>query len=138
MVAKGFSVGLAIEMFTLPTIGLAFFLIFPLVYFLRASFAGALIGFVVGKIIYIPFAFMNNKVGGWFVGDRFAEHIHFLPDFVEKVLLINMKLIVGGVVDGAILGILAYFPIVFLLKLYTDKRKEKRRLKKIAALPDQI
>ena len=36
-VARGFSVGLFVEMFTLPTFGFAFVLIFPLVYLLRAN-----------------------------------------------------------------------------------------------------
>lgn len=130
MVAKGFSIGLAIEMFTLPTMGLAFFLMFPVVYFLRASFAGALIGFVIGKVIYIPLAFMNNKVGGWIVSSRFENVVHFMPDWLEKILYINMKLIVGGMINGLLLGIIAYYPVKILLVLYTKKRQEKRRKRK--------
>lgn len=128
--AAGFSIGLAVEMFTLPTLGLAFFLIFPLVYLFRASLAGALIGFVFGKIIYIPVAFVNNKVGGWVVPDRMLDWISFLPHWLEKILYVNMKLIVGGMIDGTLLGILFYFPVKRLLELYTEKRTEKRRKKR--------
>jgi uncharacterized protein len=139
-VAIGFAIGLAIEMFTLPTLGLAFFLIFPLVYMFRASLAGALIGFVFGKIIYIPMAFFNNKVGGWIVPNHFKHWIHFnhwidfLPHWLKKMLYMNIKLIVGGMIDGVLLGILFYFPIKWLLEFYTAKRTEKRRLRRAQLL----
>lgn len=129
-VAAGFSIGLAVEMFTLPTLGLAFFLIFPLVYLFRASLAGALIGFVFGKVIYIPVAFVNAKVGGWIVPDRFNEWISFLPEWIEKVLYVNAKLIVGGMIDGAALGLLVYFPLKRLLEMVARKRTEKRRVRR--------
>lgn len=133
-VAIGFAIGLAIEMFTLPTLGLAFFLIFPLVYMFRASLAGALIGFVFGKIIYIPMAFFNNKVGGWIVPDQFNQWIHFLPYWLKKLLYMNIKLTVGGMIDGILLGVLFYFPIKWLLQFYTEKRTEKRRLRRAQLL----
>ncbi|GAA3402363.1 DUF2062 domain-containing protein [Paenibacillus hodogayensis] len=129
-VAAGFSIGLAIEMFTLPTFGLAFFLIFPLVYMFRASLAGALIGFVFGKIIYIPVAFLNAKVGGLLVPPRFNEWISFLPHWLKHMLYVNAKLIVGGIVDGTLIALLLYFPIKQLLQLYTSKRTEKRRVRR--------
>ncbi|TNJ61963.1 DUF2062 domain-containing protein [Paenibacillus hemerocallicola] len=129
-VAAGFSIGLAVEMFTLPTFGLAFFLIFPLVYIFRANFAGALIGFVFGKIIYIPLAFVNAKVGGLIVPDRFNEWISFLPYWIEKMLYVNAKLIVGGIVDGTLIALLLYFPLKQLLQLFTSKRSEKRRVRR--------
>jgi hypothetical protein len=33
-------------------------------------------------------------------------------------------------VVGAVLGILSYFPIKWMLEYYTHKRKEKRKLRK--------
>ncbi len=134
-VAKGFSIGLAIEMFTLPTMGIAFFLIFPLVYFFRASLAGAMVGFVFGKIIYIPFSFMNNRVGAIFVTKRFEAHLHstlhFLPNWLEAAIVVNMKLIVGGMLNGVLLGLLMFFPIKWLLQAYATRRLEKRKQKKM-------
>lgn len=125
IVAMGFSIGLAIEMFTLPTFGLAFFLIFPLVYMFRASLAGALIGFVFGKIIYIPVAFVNAKVGGFLVPDRFNEWLAFLPHWIGKALAVNAKLIAGGIVDGAILAAVLYVPLKYVLELFTRRRTER-------------
>ena len=129
-VALGFSIGMAVEMFTLPTYGLAFFLIFPLIYWLRASFAGALIGFVVGKIIFIPVAFVNNMVGGWVLPHRVRINFHFLPHWLNHALLMNLKLIVGGIIDGILLGIIFYFPVKYALKYFANKRREKRKLKR--------
>ena len=126
-VASGFSIGLAVEMFTLPTFGLAFFLIFPLVYLFRASLAGALIGFVFGKMIYVPVAFVNAVVGDWIVSDRFDRWIQQLPPLLKQAIGVNLKLLVGGIIDGAALGLLAYFPIKRLLQLYAAKRQEKRK-----------
>ncbi len=38
------------------------------------------------------------------------------------------ELIVGGMVDGALLGLLCYFPIRYSLNAYKSKRKDKRKL----------
>ncbi|MFD2613661.1 DUF2062 domain-containing protein [Paenibacillus gansuensis] len=134
MVATGFSIGIAVEMFTLPTFGLAFFLIFPLNYLLRGSLAGALIGFVIGKVIYIPIAFMNSKVGGMIVPKHLEADIAFLPQWIEKLLFVNLKLIVGGMIVGAVMGILLYFPVRWLLQYFTHRRKEKRKHRKATVL----
>lgn len=133
-VALGFSIGMAIEMFTLPTYGLAFFLIFPLIYWLGGSLAGALIGFVVGKIIFIPVAFINNRVGGWVLPEHMKIHVPFGPDWFAKkldhILLVNLKLIVGGVIDGIILGFIFYFPVKYCIQAVANRRKEKRKLRR--------
>lgn len=129
-VALGFAIGIAIEMITLPTYGLAFFLIFPLVYWLRASLTGALIGFVAGKIIYLPIAFVNTIVGGWILSDKLNPHIPYAPHWLDHALLVNMKLIVGGTIDGLLLGFLFYFPVRFAIHYMAEKRREKRRLKR--------
>ena len=84
IVAKGFSIGLFVEMFTLPTFGLAAVLILPLVYFIEASLSGALVGFVFGKIIYLPFAFLNKRIGHWVLPKHFGHNIHFYPDWLSE------------------------------------------------------
>ncbi|WJH34946.1 DUF2062 domain-containing protein [Paenibacillus aurantius] len=133
-VAKGFGIGLFVEMFTLPTGGLAAVLILPLVYLFRASLPGALIGFLFGKIIYVPMMFLNKKVGSLVVPKGFVHHIHFQPHWLEKLLKGAMDLIVGGMIVGAVLGVLVYFPIKLLLGLYTARRKEKRLKRKAQLL----
>lgn len=131
MVALGFSIGLAIEMFTLPTAGLAFFLIFPLVYALRASMAAALIGFVFGKVIYIPMSFINKQVGALVLPSDIKLHLQqMLPEWLDTFIGFNLKLFVGGVIDGAVLGLLVFYPIKWTLVWYDGQRKERRRKRK--------
>jgi uncharacterized protein (DUF2062 family) len=130
MVAMGFAIGLAIEMFTLPTLGIAFVLIFPLCYMFRGNLPAALIGFVVGKIIYIPMMYPNTKVGEWLLPKHLSFHLPVVPEWFDHLLLANLKLIIGGMIDGAILGVLFYFPIKYSINAYKTKRKNKRKLKR--------
>ena len=128
VVAMGFAVGLFVEMFNLPTYGTSFLLIFPLNYLLRGSFAAALVGFLFGKTIYIPMSIVNAKMAGWVLPRHFVVQIPFLPNWINHALLLNLKLIIGGIIDGAILGLLFYFPIRFSVETFKRKRREKRRL----------
>ncbi|WP_306277258.1 DUF2062 domain-containing protein [Paenibacillus sp. Pae15] len=131
MVALGFSIGLAVEMFTLPTAGLAFFLIFPLVYSLRASMGAALIGFVFGKVIYLPMSFINKQVGALVLPHGVTMHLQsILPEWLNTFLRLNMKLLVGGIINGAVLGLLVFYPVKWMLEWVDGKRKEKRRRRK--------
>lgn len=135
-VARGFSIGLFVEMFTLPTAGFAFVLIFPLVYLLRANLPAALIGFVFGKVIYLPFSILNKQVGNWLVPKHFKIYlIHHLPHMLSNIIRSGLDLIVGGMAVGLILGIIAYFPVVLLLKFHTNRRKEKRKIRKDQLAP---
>jgi uncharacterized protein (DUF2062 family) len=136
MVARGFSIGLAVEMFTLPTGGLAFLLIFPLIYLFRANFGGALIGFVFGKVIYIPFAFLNKHVGEFLIPKSTKHYlIHHLPNLLSNIIRGSLDLILGGMVVGAVLGVIVYFPIMFLLRYHADRRKEKRKKRRDQLVP---
>ncbi|QGQ95260.1 DUF2062 domain-containing protein [Paenibacillus psychroresistens] len=137
IVAKGFSIGLFIEMFTFPTFGLAAVLILPLVYFTRASLSGALVGFLFGKIIYLPFFFLIKKMGHWLLPSHFAHHIHFHPAWLSNIVKDGVYLILGGIIMGAILGLIAYFPVRWILEVYAARRKEKRKRRKavLASLP---
>ncbi|WP_438446611.1 DUF2062 domain-containing protein [Gorillibacterium sp. sgz5001074] len=133
-VARGFSVGIAVEMFTLPTFGLAAVLIIPLVYLLRASLPGALIGFVFGKIIYIPMAFLNRMVGDAVVPEAWHRAITHLPAWLGNIVSPALDLVIGGMAVGAILGLIMYFPVWLLLEWYTARRKERRRKKAASKL----
>lgn len=133
IVALGFSIGLAIEMFTLPTGGMAFFLIFPSVYLSRSSLAGALTGFVFGKLIYIPMTLLLRQVGHAVLQVLSLEELLTnLPLWLDKFVKLYLELFVGGVMVGPVLGLLAYFPMRHLLKWVSSRRTEKRKLRKAA------
>jgi uncharacterized protein (DUF2062 family) len=129
-VAMGFAIGIAIEMFTLPTFGFAFLLVFPLVYLLKGNLPAALIGFVIGKVIYLPMAFLNALVGGWMLPEHFTLHIPFVYGWVNRVLSTSLKLIIGGIINGVVLGVLFYFPIKASLEAFKNRRREKRKLRR--------
>jgi uncharacterized protein len=128
IVAMGFAIGLAIEMFTLPTLGFAFVLIFPLCYMLRGNLPAAIIGFMVGKVIYLPMIYPNSRVGAWILPKNLSFHFPIFPEWFNHLLVSNLQLIVGGMVDGIILGLLFYFPIKISLNAYKAKRRDKRKL----------
>ncbi len=66
------------------------------------------------------------------------RHLKFLPHWLFQFFLHgSLKLIVGGMIDGVILGLLFYFPVRYLLKIYEAKRKEKRRVRKAQLLMQQ-
>ncbi|MFC5701222.1 DUF2062 domain-containing protein [Cohnella faecalis] len=127
MVAMGFAIGIAVEMFTLPTLGFAFVLIFPLVYLFKGNLPAALVGFVVGKVIYLPMAILNTMVGAWVLPSHMSIHLPWM--WVNKLLLANLKLIVGGVINGILLGAVCYYPIKLSIEAYKNKRREKRKLR---------
>jgi uncharacterized protein (DUF2062 family) len=137
IVAKGFSIGLFIEMFTLPTFGLAAVLILPMVYFMRASLPGALAGFLFGKIIYLPFVLLIKEIGHAILPKHFVHRIHIYPHWLSDIVKDGFYLVVGGIVMGAILGLLAYFPVRWILEIYAARRIEKRKKRKavLASLP---
>ncbi|MCC3377070.1 DUF2062 domain-containing protein [Cohnella sp. REN36] len=129
-IAMGFAIGLFVEMFNLPTYGTSFVLIFPLIFLLRGSLAAALIGFVFGKLIYIPMSIPNKIVGGAVLPKNFTIEIPFLPENINHFLLFNLKMIVGGMIDGLALGLLFFFPIWYSVETFKRKRREKRRIRK--------
>jgi uncharacterized protein len=133
MVAMGFAIGLAVEMFTLPTLGFASLLIFPLVYVLRGNLPAALIGFLFGKLIYIPMMIPNSMVGGWVLPANLSFHLSFVPEWVNRLLLTNLKLIVGGMIDGFLLGVLLYFPIKYTVNAFKEKRRNKRKQRRASS-----
>lgn len=53
-----------------------------------------------------------------------------LPDWLDTFIKFNLKLFVGGVIDGAVLGLIAFYPVKWLLEWYDGRRKEKRRKRK--------
>ncbi|WP_238162609.1 DUF2062 domain-containing protein [Cohnella sp. AR92] len=132
VIAMGFAVGLFVEMFNLPTYGTSFLLIFPLNFVLRGSLAAALVGFVFGKIIYVPMSFLNAYVAGAVLPSNFSVQLSFLPGWINRALLLNLKLIVGGVIDGALLALLLYFPIRYSVNAFKRKRKENRKLRRMS------
>lgn len=133
-VARGFGIGLGLEFITLATGGLAFFLIFPLVWVTRSSLAGAMIGFVFGKLIFLPLLPITLDLGRSLLPLELANKIiHYIPHWFPRWLRHSLNqyiyILFGGAIVGGISGLVMFFPIRYMLQNFTAKRLEKRKLK---------
>lgn len=134
IIARSFSLGIFIEFITLPTLGAAFLLLYPLIRLARGSFAASLIGFIMGKFVLPVFFVINMSVGNFIVGKKFDQphvnehlHHHSLLSAVQFVKEKGITLFVGSLVNGTITAILCYVLVFYGLQFYR-KRKEARRL----------
>lgn len=103
------------------------------------SLAGALVGFVLGKVVYLPLAYLHSVVGGWVLPTRLSFHLPLIGEEINRMLLLNLKLIVGGMVDGLWIGAVLFIAMRSLLLYLAAQRKERRRLRRrpgAAAEPD--
>ncbi|BAU29227.1 hypothetical protein DFP93_1176 [Aneurinibacillus soli] len=134
IIARSFSLGIFIEFLTLPTLGAAFLLLYPLIRLVRGSFAASLIGFIMGKFVLPVFFVLNMSVGNFIVGKKLDHqhvngHLHH-HSFLSAVQFVKEKgitLFVGSAVNGTVTAILCYILVFYGLQFYR-KRKEKRRL----------
>jgi uncharacterized protein (DUF2062 family) len=55
--------------------------------------------------------------------------IHHLPHLLSNIIRRGLDLIIGGMVVGAVLALVVYFPVKLLLEYHTNRRKEKRRIR---------
>lgn len=129
-VARGFSVGLFVEFITLPTFGLAFLLLFPLMKVFRGSLPAGLIAFVIGKLVLPVFMVINYKIGYAIVGKPLNEHLvqGDMPPWEEWLLWMKEKglaYFTGSAVVGFVAAIASYFLVHAALQLY--RRKKMRR-----------
>lgn len=129
-VARGFSVGIFVEFITLPTFGLAFLLLYPLIKIFRASLPAGLIAFVIGKLVLPVFMVLNYNLGYAIVGKPMNEHLAHgaMPPWEKWLLWMKEKglaYFTGSAVMGFVVAIASYFLVYAALQLY--RRKKMRR-----------
>lgn len=124
MVARGFALGMFVEFITLPTLGIAFLLLYPLTIPLRTSFPVALIGFLFGKLIVPFFLFWNYKLGsllldmkavGW---DFSVQSLFSLAAWKER----GLALLSGSSLVG--LGVAGICYVMVYVLLVHHRRKK--------------
>lgn len=130
-VALGFSVGIFVEFITLPTFGLAFLLLFPLIKLCRCSLPAGLIGFVIGKLVLPVFMVINYKIGYAIVGKPLNEHMAHNDDTWGRWLIWmkekGLAYFTGSAVMGVIVAVGSYFLVYAALQWYRG-RKTRRSL----------
>jgi len=131
-VARGFSVGIFVEFITLPTFGLAFLLLFPLIKLFRASLPAGLIAFVIGKLVLPVFMVINYKIGYAIVGKPINEQLVYghMPPWEKWLFWMKDKglaYFTGSAVVGLVVAVASYFLVYAALQLYR-RRKMRRSL----------
>ncbi|MGM0714473.1 DUF2062 domain-containing protein [Brevibacillus parabrevis] len=128
-VARGFSVGIFVEFITLPTFGLAFLLLFPLVRLFRASLPAGLIAFVIGKLVLPIFMVVNYNIGYAFVGKPLqsppAPPHEAWPQWLVWMKEKGLAYFTGSAIMGLVVAVASYFLVHGALLVY--RRKKLRR-----------
>jgi uncharacterized protein len=132
IIARSFAIGMAIEFITLPTVGLAFLLLFPLIKLFRGVFSVALIGFLMGKIFLPLFFVLNYSVGEFIIGKEKgpvahseATHSFFLQFVGQK----GLAYLTGSFVNGCIVASLSYVLVYLALSAYRKGKEKRMRLR---------
>jgi uncharacterized protein len=125
LVAMSFAIGVISEMLTIPTIGIAFFLMLVVVRWLKFSMTSAVVGYFFTKIVYIPLAPLELKIGKSLLHENFDPHAHKWA--WARILHKDAELLLGAVIIGGGLSVICYFVIRQILVLRL-KRKSKTAL----------
>ena len=142
-VARGVGYGIFVELIFFPTLGLAFFLIYPLNKYLKGHLAASIAGFVFAKLfvfLTIPPSFIlgSKMLGLRSYGKDFMteqEKLKPLGDIWDIVvgLLKSGELFhalagwtVGAAVFGVVLGAIGFLLSMTALKKYQAHKKERR------------
>ncbi|MBN6188357.1 DUF2062 domain-containing protein [Aneurinibacillus sp. BA2021] len=132
IIARSFSLGIFIEFITLPTLGSAFLLLYPLNMLIRGNFAASLIGFIMGKFALPLFFVLNLSVGNMLVGHKLGPetggHINHtsimaLWAFVKQK---GIAFFVGSAANGIVVAIACYALVFYALQLYRQRRESRR------------
>ena len=142
-VARGVGYGIFVELIFFPTLGLGFFLIYPINKYLKGHLGASIAGFIFAKLfafLTIPPSFiLGSKIlglrsyGKEFMTD--ADKLKPLGDIWDTVvgLLKSGDLFyalagwtVGAAVFGVILGAIGFLLSMTALKKYQAHKKERR------------
>ena len=136
-VARGVGYGIFIELIFFPTLGLAFFLLYPMNRFLNGHIAAAIAGFVFAKLfawatippsIIAGKAIIGSNTPFEFKADSFGQTVDSLKAFYEKGLLWEFLAAwnLGAAIFGAGIGLIGFCITRSGLRKYQAKRKARR------------
>jgi len=142
-VARGVGYGIFVELIFFPTLGLGFFLIYPINKYLKGHLGASIAGFIFAKLfafLTIPPSFIlgSKMLGLRSYGKEFmtdADKLKPLGDIWDTVvgLLKSGDLFyalagwtVGAAVFGVVLGAIGFLLSMTALKKYQAHKKERR------------
>lgn len=129
IIARSFSLGIFIEFITLPTLGAAFLLLYPLNLLIRGNFAASLIGFVMGKFVLPIFFVINLSVGNMLIGKKMPPPHQVEAASGSLLHMVKTKgiaLFLGSATNGLVMALLCYTLVFYGLLLYRERKKKKR------------
>lgn len=129
IIARSFSLGIFIEFITLPTLGSAFLLLYPLNMLIRGNFAASLIGFVMMKFFLPIFFVINMSVGNMLMGKGTGQIPQMSAHGGGLFHLVKTKGIaffLGSATTGSVMAVLCYALVFYGLVLYRERKKKKR------------
>jgi hypothetical protein len=129
--------------------GLAFFLLFPLVKLFRGMFTVSLLGFVTGKFLIPLFFIPNFKVGSLLLNKHIEQdvavnnHVSFSirtltqsPSLFWDVLTNKgFAFLLGSAVNGAIVSLLCYFLVYWALNAHRKRKAQKKYKSRASVAP---
>jgi uncharacterized protein len=126
-VALGFAIGIFVEFITLPTFGIAFLLLFPLVKAFRCSMPAAIIGFVMGKVVLPLFLVLNYKLGYLIIGHPvlygFSAPYKAWQTWLLWIEEKGLAYFTGSAVMGLAVALASYFLVMLALQWYRNRKK---------------
>lgn len=131
-IALSFALGMFIEFITLPTVGLAFLLLYPLVRLCKGLFSVSLIGFALGKLLVPVFLVLNYKVGSFLLQSKQAM-LHTVKGqsffSLESLSQNGLVFLSGSAFNGLLVATVCYGLVYLVLAMYR-KQKEVRRFER--------
>jgi len=139
IIARSYAVGVFVEFITLPTLGFAFLLMYPIIRLIKGNFAVALIGFTLNKAVVPIFWVLDYKVGSYILNKSISgpllhelDIFHLLTTSMHNPLeLVHLFgdlcliFLVGSSINGFIMAWVWYFVVFNVINVYR-KAKEKR------------
>ena len=146
-VARGVGYGIFIELIFFPTLGLAFFLMYPINKYLKGHMGASMAGFVFAKLFAFltipPSFFLGSKILAPIRGKEISYKEKFMTGETLKPLgdiWVELKQLassgeilwaltgwtVGAAVFGVVIGIMGFLFALTALKKYQAHRKERR------------
>lgn len=139
IIARSYAVGVFIEFITLPTLGLAFLLMFPIIRWIKGNFAVALIGFTLNKAIVPIFWVLDYKLGSFILNKKITGPLlhefdlfqlltallHNPVDLIRVFGDLCLIFLVGSSINGFIMAWVWYFVVFNAINFYRRAREKK-------------
>jgi mannose/fructose/N-acetylgalactosamine-specific phosphotransferase system component IIC len=125
VVALSYAIGVLALMLTLPTLGLSFLLMIAIIKWTKHSMTAAIVGYFFTKLIALPLAPLELKIGKILLHENFNPHNHRWA-WARGLLHKGAELVLGAGIIGIVLAIIFYFVIKQILILRLERETVRK------------